>query len=66
VSATTPSREKALGVVLVVVGGLIVLVKLVPAVTLHAVLKLWPVLLIWLGWRMVRRDDHGEGETPAA
>ena len=61
-SAAPPSSRRALGVLLVVVGGLIVLVKFVPAITLHALFRLWPVLLIWLGWRMIRREDA----TPTA
>jgi hypothetical protein len=57
VRAAAPSSRRALGVLLVVVGGFIVLVKFVPFVTLPVVFRLWPLLLIWLGWRMIRRDD---------
>jgi len=65
VSQGAPTHQKALGVLLVVVGGLIVLVKFVPAVTVNALLRLWPAVLIWLGWRMARREPS-EGPPPSS
>lgn len=46
-----------LGIVLIVLGGFLLVFKL--NVLAH-LLKLWPVALIWLGWRMYRRADEEE------
>ena len=48
-----------LGMALLVAGAIIVVIKILPGALLTAVLKLWPLLLIWLGVRMIAR-----GRTP--
>lgn len=48
--------QAMLGIALLVVGGLVILVKFVPWVTVRLLLKLWPLLLIYLGYRMVTRS----------
>lgn len=56
------SPEQAVGIALLVVGAIVLVIKVVPAITLHAVLKLWPLALVWIGWRMIR-DDEAEDAT---
>ena len=52
--------DRALGVVLLIVGSLVLLIKFVPWITVTAVLSLWPLALIYLGVRMIRRSTDPE------
>ena len=50
------------GLVLAVLGGFALVVKFK---VIAYLVKLWPLLLIWLGWRLFRRADE-HPETPEA
>jgi hypothetical protein len=56
-SPKRPGLDYNVGLVLIVLGGFILVFKLK---ILAYLLKLWPVALIWLGWRMYRRADEEE------
>ena len=48
-STKNRSDDRALGLVLLIVGALVILIKAVPWVTLGAIASLWPLILIYLG-----------------
>ena len=52
--ARRPAWDYNIGLVLVLVGGLILLVKLK---IFQFVLSLWPLALIFLGWQMYQKAD---------
>ncbi|MEM7246620.1 MAG: hypothetical protein AAF533_14815 [Acidobacteriota bacterium] len=62
-------RDHYLGVALLIIGGLALGLKLVPWLV-KSLLGLWPLVLIYLGWRMFQRaqSDGGSssGESSAA
>ena len=57
----SPQRDLNLGTALLILGGLLLFWKILGFAVVQFVLRLWPVVLIVIGWQMYRRVRSKNG-----